>query len=70
MLVFATGLVISLMLTGTFPAIKVSTDQLKQIKDYKIIEDRIKKGEGTLQKIGEAYKDPVTGKIYIIDKNQ
>ncbi|MDI6603959.1 MAG: DUF2149 domain-containing protein [Thermoanaerobacteraceae bacterium] len=73
MLVFACGLMVSLMLSWSGG--KILPSELKKVIQMKEVTNQSEKikgqavqGKGELQKVGEAYKDPNTGKIFIIEK--
>ncbi|AIS51714.1 hypothetical protein TKV_c16500 [Thermoanaerobacter kivui] len=69
MLVFACGLIISLMLNGNPGKIVGKIVQIKEITNQsENIKGQAIEGKGDLEKLGEAYKDNKTGKIYIITK--
>jgi hypothetical protein len=73
MLVFACGLMLALV---SFWNLDVSalkevslTNQVKEVKDVEKIKNETKKSGG-YQELGVVYKDPMTGKLYVVENGE
>jgi hypothetical protein len=73
MLVFATGLMMALV---TFWNIEIPTlnevieqDMVQEVSDIEEAQDLLKSGGSSYSEVGTVYKDPATGKLYMLTED-